>query len=102
MQKWMTYKVLISFKLTLATSFFSREPTELALNTAQRHLAENYVVVGVAEEYLDFLKVLEKLLPGYFTGIVEQYQLYTERKYLNLLTFKNFNNGTTQIVSRPK
>ncbi|XP_071818865.1 uronyl 2-sulfotransferase-like isoform X1 [Apostichopus japonicus] len=55
------------------------EPTELALNTAQRHLAENYVVVGVAEEYLDFLKVLEKLLPGYFTGIVEQYQLYTKR-----------------------
>lgn len=39
------------------------------------------MVVGVAEEYEDYLKVLEKLLPDYFKGVVEEYNTPAESKY---------------------
>ena len=33
---------------------------------------ENYLVVGILEEYDDFIKVLEKLLPNFFHGAYKQ------------------------------
>jgi len=33
----------------------------------------NYLVVGVTEELQDYLSVLEKLLPEFFTGVLELY-----------------------------
>ena len=35
---------------------------------------ENYLVVGVTEQLEDFLFVLEKLLPEFFTGVLDTYK----------------------------
>lgn len=43
---------------------------------------DKYVVVGVVEEYEDFLKVLEKLLPDFFGGILKEFKTSTESKLL--------------------
>ncbi|XP_028415482.1 uronyl 2-sulfotransferase-like [Dendronephthya gigantea] len=44
-----------------------RTPTVWALEQAKKNV-EKYLVVGILEEYEDFIKVLEKLLPNFFKG----------------------------------
>lgn len=52
----------------------SRRPTELALRQAKINVIRNYLVVGVTEELEDFLFVLEKLLPEFFSGVLNIYR----------------------------
>jgi len=53
---------------------FCRQPSQLALKQAKINVMLNYLVVGVTEELQDFLSVLEKLLPDFFTGVLELYK----------------------------
>ena len=46
----------------------SEESVGRAVNNLDR-----YLVVGVLEQYMEFLYVLECLLPQYFTGIQQLY-----------------------------
>ena len=46
---------------------FLRSPTRKALQRAKENV-DKYLVVGILEEYDDFIKVLEKLLPNFFQG----------------------------------
>ncbi|XP_062510246.1 uronyl 2-sulfotransferase-like [Corticium candelabrum] len=48
-----------------------REPSSWALEKAKANVRDKYLVVGILEEYEDTLRVLEKLLPIYFKGIVD-------------------------------
>lgn len=52
----------------------TRRPTELALTQAKINVIRNYLVVGVTEELEDFLFVLEKLLPEFFSGVLNIYR----------------------------
>ncbi|XP_066014984.1 uronyl 2-sulfotransferase [Pocillopora verrucosa] len=53
---------------------FCRKPTSQALEQAKKNVMENYLVVGVTEQLEDFLFVLEKLLPEFFTGVLDTYK----------------------------
>ncbi|RMX54569.1 hypothetical protein pdam_00004589 [Pocillopora damicornis] len=53
---------------------FCRRPTELALRQAKINVIKNYLVVGVTEELEDFLFVLERLLPEFFSGVLNIYR----------------------------
>jgi len=55
-------------------SFFLRKPSQLALKQAKINVMLNYLVVGVTEELPEFLSVLEKLLPEFFTGVLQLYK----------------------------
>ena len=55
-------------------SSFQRKPSQLALKQAKINVMLNYLVVGVTEEFQDFLSVLEKLLPDFFTGVLQLYK----------------------------
>ncbi|CAH3115588.1 unnamed protein product [Pocillopora meandrina] len=54
--------------------FYCRKPTSQALEQAKKNVMENYLVVGVTEQLEDFLFVLEKLLPEFFTGVLDTYK----------------------------
>ena len=53
---------------------FPRKPSQVALQQAKINVMLNYLVVGVTEEFQDFLSVLEKLLPDFFTGVLDLYK----------------------------
>lgn len=55
----------------LVLVFFFRFPSRWALERAKMNV-EKYLVVGILEEYDDFIKVLEKLLPNFFKGAYNQ------------------------------
>ena len=38
------------------------------MEEAKRHVVQDYLVVGVVEEFDDFVKVLEILIPSFFRG----------------------------------
>ncbi|XP_004227334.4 heparan sulfate 2-O-sulfotransferase 1-like [Ciona intestinalis] len=44
---------------------------ERSLETAKRHLVEDYHVVGILEQFEDTLNMLEMMLPSYFKGAVQ-------------------------------
>ncbi|XP_011678002.2 uronyl 2-sulfotransferase [Strongylocentrotus purpuratus] len=46
---------------------------EYALEQAKRNL-DNFLVVGIVEEYESFLRVIERLLPSMFGGAIHDYQ----------------------------
>ena len=48
-----------------------RSRTRWALAQAKKNV-EKYLVVGILEEYDDFIKVLEKLLPNFFQDAYKQ------------------------------
>lgn len=80
MASFSNYGAVVIVLVSNVITSTSREPTEEALEKAKQHL-DKYVVVGVAEDYEDFLKVLEKLLPEFFGGIVDEFKTSTESKY---------------------
>ena len=67
-------KSLLFSSLSPSFSSLSRKPTEQALEQAKKNVMENYLVVGVTEQLEDFLFVLEKLLPEFFTGVLDTYK----------------------------
>lgn len=56
------------------SSFSTREPGVWALERAKQNVQENYLLVGVLEELEDVLLLLERLLPHYFTGVLNIYK----------------------------
>ena len=52
----------------------NREPGVWALERAKQNVLENYLLVGILEELEDVLLLLERLLPHYFTGVLNIYK----------------------------
>nr|XP_046228495.1 uronyl 2-sulfotransferase a isoform X1 [Scatophagus argus] len=61
-----------------------REPGVWALERAKQNVMENYLLVGILEELEDVLLLLERLLPHYFTGVLEIYNSPSYRKMGNM------------------
>lgn len=53
---------------------FFREPGVWALERAKQNVLENYLLVGILEELEDVLLLLERLLPHYFSGVLNIYK----------------------------
>lgn len=70
---------------------FCRKPSQLALRQAKINVMLNYLVVGVTEELQDFLSVLEKLLPDFFTGVLELYKAPDDVLQKGMTTTKTVN-----------
>lgn len=58
-----------------------------ALEQAKANLVNNYLVVGITEEMLDFITVLEATLPRFFRGATEHY-LSSNRSHLRQTSSK--------------
>ncbi|XP_008395974.1 uronyl 2-sulfotransferase a isoform X1 [Poecilia reticulata] len=61
-----------------------REPGVWALERAKQNVLENYLLVGILEELEDVLLMLERLLPHYFSGVLDIYKSPEYRKMGNL------------------
>ncbi|XP_053737117.1 uronyl 2-sulfotransferase a isoform X1 [Synchiropus splendidus] len=61
-----------------------REPGTWALERAKQNVVENYLLVGILEELEDVLLLLERLLPHYFTGVLEIYKSPDYKKMGNM------------------
>ena len=57
--------------------FIARKPSRQAVALAMNNVNKYFPVVGYVEEFEDFLRVLEKLLPQYFKGA---HRLFTTSK----------------------
>ena len=51
-----------------------RVPGNESLNLAIQNVKAHYVVVGVMEEFVDFVTALEYLLPNYFRGAADYFR----------------------------
>lgn len=65
-----------------------REPGRDALMRAKQHLLNNYLVVGILEDFQGTLQVLEKLLPKYFSGATRVWEKIEDRTVKNTATRK--------------
>ncbi|TWW68848.1 Uronyl 2-sulfotransferase [Takifugu flavidus] len=61
-----------------------REPGVWALERAKQNVLENYLLVGILEELEDVLLLLERLLPHYFSGVLNIYKTPDYKKMGNL------------------
>nr|XP_057913363.1 uronyl 2-sulfotransferase a isoform X1 [Doryrhamphus excisus] len=61
-----------------------REPGPWALERAKQNVLENYLLVGILEELEDVLLLLERLLPHYFTGVLDIYKSPDYKKMGNM------------------
>ncbi|XP_061125600.1 uronyl 2-sulfotransferase a isoform X3 [Syngnathus typhle] len=61
-----------------------REPGPWALERAKQNVLENYLLVGILEELEDVLLLLERLLPHYFTGVINIYKSPDHRRMGNM------------------
>uniref|UniRef100_A0A3Q3ADM3 Uronyl 2-sulfotransferase n=1 Tax=Kryptolebias marmoratus TaxID=37003 RepID=A0A3Q3ADM3_KRYMA len=61
-----------------------REPGVWALERAKQNVLENYLLVGILEELEDVLLMLERLLPHYFSGVLDIYKSPEYKKVGNL------------------
>ncbi|XP_072043411.1 uronyl 2-sulfotransferase-like [Amphiura filiformis] len=51
-----------------------------SLNEAKRRVEEEYLIVGLLEDYESTLKLMEKLAPSLFKGIVTDYKADIRKK----------------------
>ena len=51
-----------------------REPGVWALERAKQNVQENFLLVGILEELEDVLLLLERLLPHYFSDVLNIYK----------------------------
>ncbi|XP_035474190.1 uronyl 2-sulfotransferase a isoform X1 [Scophthalmus maximus] len=61
-----------------------REPGVWALERAKQNVLETYLLVGILEELEDVLLMLERLLPHYFTGVLNIYKSPDYKKMGNM------------------
>ncbi|XP_072023798.1 uronyl 2-sulfotransferase-like [Amphiura filiformis] len=66
-------------KLSTQISYFCgihpgcSEPSQWSLEQAKKHIEEKYLLVGIIEDFESTIKVLERLAPDLFNGIVAEY-----------------------------
>lgn len=72
----LVFQVLATFvnSVFFLSPLFPREPGVWALERAKQNVLENYLLVGILEELEDVLLLLERLLPHYFTGVLNIYK----------------------------
>lgn len=70
---------------------FCTRPSQLALRQAKVNVVKNYLLVGITEEYEDFLFALETLLPEFFKGILEIYKAPGDELQNKITTTKTMN-----------
>ncbi|XP_061900612.1 uronyl 2-sulfotransferase a isoform X2 [Entelurus aequoreus] len=61
-----------------------REPGPWALERAKQNVLEQFLLVGILEELEDVLLLLERLLPHYFTGVLNIYKSPDHKKSGNM------------------
>ncbi|XP_030200679.1 uronyl 2-sulfotransferase a isoform X2 [Gadus morhua] len=61
-----------------------REPGVWALERAKQNVLENYLLVGILEELEDVLLLLERLLPHFFSGVLNIYKSPDYKKAGNM------------------
>ena len=54
---------------------FCSHPTERAFDKAVANVRKHFLIVGVLEDYVRFLKLSEILLPVFFRGAVKMYSI---------------------------
>lgn len=64
-----------------------RDPGVWALERAKQNVLENYLLVGILEELEDVLLMLERLLPHYFSGVLDIYKSPGWCKLINVIMF---------------
>lgn len=62
-------------------------PSEKALAVAIKNLNEKFLLVGLTEEFENFIKILEKMMPAYFSDLFYNF----EGEFLILLFCVNLN-----------
>ncbi|XP_072043188.1 uronyl 2-sulfotransferase-like [Amphiura filiformis] len=73
-------------RLSLMLRFFCgthpkcRTDLEWSLNEAKRRVEEDYLIVGLLEDYESTLRLMEKLAPSLFKGIVTDYDADERKK----------------------
>lgn len=70
----------------------------MCLSEAKRNLRTKYLVVGVMEDYLGFVKVLERLLPDMFRGAETFYNEFITKTYFKVMKTKNKTGPSEKIV----
>ncbi|XP_072016738.1 uronyl 2-sulfotransferase-like [Amphiura filiformis] len=67
-------------KLSTQISYFCgihpgcSEPSQWSLEQAKKHIEEKYLLIGIIEDFESTIKVLERLAPDLFNGIVAEYK----------------------------
>ncbi|XP_071845228.1 heparan sulfate 2-O-sulfotransferase 1-like [Apostichopus japonicus] len=67
------------FQVRLITQFCGYEKgckkaNRVSLERAKENVKNHFLIVGIMEEYEEFIKLLEKMLPELFKGSIEQYK----------------------------
>lgn len=79
----------------------AREPSQWALEKAKQNVLEHYLLVGVLEELEDVLLLLERLLPHFFSDVLNIYHSPGGSSFItslppysdhstNRMTYKNY------------
>lgn len=86
-------KCLIKLLKALGESLLKsyRQDGEWALQTAIRNVDKHYLVVGVTEQFGDFVGALEHMLPSYFKGGNQFFQREGKGISFQNILFQNFN-----------
>ena len=92
------FSYLVKPLLRVILMCFIRFPSRWALERAKKNV-EKYAVVGVLEEYDDFIKVLEKLLPSFFKGA---YKISKIPGNMNVFTMHSILGMLSALFSAPR
>ena len=92
---------IFDFKAYVCGQHFSclEHNSMLALQKAKYNLEKKFVVFGILEEFVPSLKVFEKMMPEFMSGITQQ---YTKSKNLILSPYKiyPFRKSSGQLGNR--
>lgn len=90
------------FSVRLITQFCGyergcRKANRFALERAKENVRNRFLIVGIMEEYEDFIRLLEKLLPDMFAGSIDKYKriMESERESSMKTTHKIKPNNST-------
>ena len=82
---------------------FCRIPSVEALRRAKLNVMENYLVVGILEDFESTLRVFEKMLPRHFEGSLEVYrqmQLDPNKKNTSTVGKKKINSAAYKVLRK--
>lgn len=70
---------------------------DVCLTMSKKNIRNKYLVVGVMDDYLGFVKVLERLLPDFFEGAVSFYEQFVKLSYFDVMKTKNKTGPSDKI-----